>query len=92
MIAGGTVCVPGWPAQTTQPGGLLPGILERMGATTRLDGDVLAVTGTGRIHGLDLDLHVFGQAPHGFALRDRDGGHADWPMLAQRWFDRRLAG
>ncbi|GEA88612.1 3-phosphoshikimate 1-carboxyvinyltransferase [Cellulomonas cellasea] len=61
MIAGGTVRVPGWPAQTTQPGGLLPGILERMGATTRLDGDVLAVTGTGRIHGLDLDLHAAGE-------------------------------
>ncbi|MGW6131478.1 3-phosphoshikimate 1-carboxyvinyltransferase [Cellulomonas sp. NPDC055163] len=61
MIAGGTVRVPGWPAQTTQPGGLLPGILERMGATTQLDGDVLAVTGTGRIHGLDLDLHAAGE-------------------------------
>ncbi|WP_258726448.1 3-phosphoshikimate 1-carboxyvinyltransferase [Cellulomonas sp. NS3] len=61
MIAGGTVRVPGWPAHTTQPGGLLPGILERMGATTQLDGDVLAVTGTGRIHGLDLDLHAAGE-------------------------------
>jgi 3-phosphoshikimate 1-carboxyvinyltransferase len=61
LVAGGTVRVPGWPARTTQPGGLLPGILERMGARTRLDGDVLAVTGTGTIHGLDLDLHDAGE-------------------------------
>lgn len=32
LIAGGTVRVPHWPAATTQPGGLLPGYLERMGA------------------------------------------------------------
>lgn len=61
LVAGGTVRVPGWPAATTQPGGLLPGILERMGARTRLDGDVLAVTGTGTVHGLDLDLHAAGE-------------------------------
>lgn len=61
LLAGGTVRVPGWPAGTTQPGGLLPGILERMGASTRLDGDVLAVTGTGHVRGLDLDLHAAGE-------------------------------
>src|SRR4051794_31044364 len=52
LVAGGTVRVPGWPAATTQPGGLLPGILQRMGATSRLDGDVLSVTGTGTVHGV----------------------------------------
>lgn len=61
LVAGGTVRVPGWPARTTQPGGLLPGILEQMGATTRLDGDVLAVTGTGTVRGVDLDLHAAGE-------------------------------
>lgn len=61
LVAGGTVRVPGWPTSTTQPGGLLPGILERLGGTTRLDGDVLSVTGTGTIHGLDLDLHAAGE-------------------------------
>lgn len=61
LVAGGTVRVPGWPTSTTQPGGLLPGILERLGATTRLDGDVLSVTGTGTIHGIDLDLHAAGE-------------------------------
>ncbi|GEK22826.1 3-phosphoshikimate 1-carboxyvinyltransferase [Cellulomonas xylanilytica] len=61
LVAGGTVRVPGWPTSTTQPGALLPGILERMGATTRLDGDVLSVTGSGVIHGVDLDLHAAGE-------------------------------
>lgn len=61
VVAGGTVRVPGWPARTTQPGGLLPGILERMGATCSLDGDVLSVTGTGRPVGLDLDLSAAGE-------------------------------
>ncbi|NMR20814.1 3-phosphoshikimate 1-carboxyvinyltransferase [Cellulomonas fimi] len=61
LVVGGTVRVPGWPASTTQPGALLAGILERMGATTTLDGDVLAVSGTGVVHGLDLDLHEAGE-------------------------------
>ncbi|WP_426594868.1 3-phosphoshikimate 1-carboxyvinyltransferase [Cellulomonas sp. McL0617] len=61
MVAGGSVSVPGWPSHTTQPGGLLPGILERMGARTVLDGDVLTVTGTGTVRGVDLDLHAAGE-------------------------------
>lgn len=61
LAVGGTVHVPGWPSATTQPGGLLPGILERMGATTSLDGDVLSVTGTGTVRGVDLDLKPAGE-------------------------------
>ncbi|WP_029290065.1 3-phosphoshikimate 1-carboxyvinyltransferase [Cellulomonas sp. HZM] len=61
LVAGGSVRVPGWPATTTQPGALLPGILERMGARTSLDGDVLTVTGTGDVRGVDLDLHAAGE-------------------------------
>ncbi len=61
LVAGGTVRVPGWPADTTQPGALLPGILERMGARTALVGDELAVIGTGAIRGVDLDLHAAGE-------------------------------
>lgn len=61
LVAGGSVSVPGWPTHTTQPGGLLPGILERMGASTRLEGDVLTVSGTGDVHGIDLDLHAAGE-------------------------------
>lgn len=58
LVAGGTVRVPGWPAATTQPGALLPGLLERMGGRTALAGDVLSVTGTGTIHGIDADLRA----------------------------------
>ncbi|TFH72897.1 3-phosphoshikimate 1-carboxyvinyltransferase [Cellulomonas sp. HD19AZ1] len=61
MVAGGSVRVPGWPARTTQPGGLLPGILTRMGASATLDGDVLTVTGTGEVRGVDLDLRAAGE-------------------------------
>lgn len=40
--------------------------------------------------GLDLDAHVFGSAPHGFALRGQSGSHLDWPLLAAHWVDRIL--
>jgi hypothetical protein len=40
--------------------------------------------------GLDLDAHIFGQAPHGFALRERDGSHANWPELAATWLNIKL--
>lgn len=58
LVAGGTVRVPGWPAHTTQPGALLPGLLERMGGSSALDGDVLSVTGTGAVRGIDADLRA----------------------------------
>jgi len=45
----------------------------------------LNVVITARDAGLDLDVHVFGAAPHGFALRERDGTHAAWPELARQW-------
>ena len=61
LVAGGTVRVPRWPSSSTQPGMLLPEILTAMGATVRLDGDVLSVTGDGTVHGVDLDLHAAGE-------------------------------
>jgi len=76
MVAGGSVRVPGWPASTTQPGGLLPDILTRMGASVTLDGEVLTVTGTGEVRGVDLDLRAAGElAPTIAALAT----HADSP-------------
>ncbi len=41
--------------------------------------------------GLDVDAHVYGRAPHGFALRDRNGSHRDWAGTALRWMERRMA-
>ncbi|WP_129337518.1 3-phosphoshikimate 1-carboxyvinyltransferase [Cellulomonas endophytica] len=61
LVAGGSVTVPGWPASTTQPGALLPGILERFGGRVVLDGDLLTATGTGELRGLDLDLRAAGE-------------------------------
>ncbi len=45
---------------------------------------------TARDVGSDIDIHIFGQAPHGFALRERDGTHATWPALAADWIRRKL--
>lgn len=61
LVAGGTVRVPGWPSRTTQPGAMLPDLLTAMGGTARLDGDVLSVSGTGVVHGIDVDLHAAGE-------------------------------
>lgn len=61
LAVGGRVAVPGWPTTTPQPGGLLPGILERMGGTTSLADGVLTATGDGTVHGLDLDLRAAGE-------------------------------
>ncbi|OZG62508.1 3-phosphoshikimate 1-carboxyvinyltransferase [Bifidobacterium lemurum] len=66
LIAGGTVRVPNWPEETTQPGGLLPGYLERMGAQVSFPEEdgvrYCEVTSTGTIHGLgDFDLTAAGE-------------------------------
>lgn len=56
-LTGSTVIVPGWPSVTTQGGDEIREILARMGARVDLVGDELSVTGTGRLHGIDVDLH-----------------------------------
>lgn len=61
LVAGGTVRIAGWPAQTTQPGGWLRTLVTELGAESRLDDDGLTVTGTGRIPGVRLDLHEVGE-------------------------------
>ncbi|WP_152648040.1 3-phosphoshikimate 1-carboxyvinyltransferase [Demequina sediminicola] len=65
LVAGGTVRIPGWPAETTQPGALYPEILERMGATCTRDDGVLTVSAPGLAHGgiagIDADLSPAGE-------------------------------
>lgn len=61
LVSGGAVTVPDWPEQTTQAGDALRGILARMGAEVSLTGSGLEVSGTGSIHGIDLDLHDLGE-------------------------------
>ena len=47
---------------------------------------------TARDLGRDVDAHIFGQAPHGFALRDTSGTHRAWPGLAADWLEEKLFG
>lgn len=66
LIAGGTVRVPHWPVTTTQPGGLLPGYLERMGATVTFPEEdgirYCEVASDGHVKGLgDFDLTAAGE-------------------------------
>jgi 3-phosphoshikimate 1-carboxyvinyltransferase len=65
MISGGSVTINDWPGSTTQPGDQLRSILADMGATLNFDksttGSNLTISGTGEIHGIDVDLHDVGE-------------------------------
>ncbi|GAB2974017.1 3-phosphoshikimate 1-carboxyvinyltransferase [Frigoribacterium salinisoli] len=67
LIAGGTVQVRHWPAETTQVGADLVELLPLWGATVTLDGDLLTVdggvglVGGGSLPGVDLDLSRGGE-------------------------------
>ena len=61
LVCGGSVRVPGWPTATTQPGSVLPELLERMGARTRLDDTGLTVSAGDRLVGLEADLRDAGE-------------------------------
>ena len=60
LIAGGTVSVPYWPRETTQPGGLLPGILQAMGAEITWDGRPWSEATTGEDAPAAATLTVWG--------------------------------
>ena len=56
LVAGGSVTIAGWPRQTSQPGAVLPELLEAMGGRVeRTDDSVTVRAGTG-LHGLEADL------------------------------------
>jgi 3-phosphoshikimate 1-carboxyvinyltransferase len=61
MICGGKLSVKDWPAETTQPGDQLRDIFTQMGATVTSSGNDLTISGTGQIHGIDIDLHDVGE-------------------------------
>ena len=61
MVAGGTVRIPNWPEKTTQVGAEFARILPMMGAEISIENDMLAITGTGKIQGLDIDLSIGGE-------------------------------
>ena len=68
LVAGGSVTITGWPAQTTQVGAQLAELLPRFGARVERDGDRLTVRaqasgadGSRGIRGVDLDLSEAGE-------------------------------
>jgi len=61
MICGGRVAIADWPLKTTQPGDQLRAILADMGAQFSFGDNGLTIIGTGKIHGIDVDLHEVGE-------------------------------
>ncbi len=61
MVCGGTVTIADWPKTTTQPGDQLRLIFTQMGAQVSMDEHGLTLSGTGVIHGIDIDLHDVGE-------------------------------
>ena len=61
MVAGGSVTIADWPSTTTQVGDEFDGILQQMGAIVTRSDAGLTVTGTGVIHGIDIDLSIGGE-------------------------------
>ena len=61
MVAGGNVFIQGWPESTTQVGDEFDGILQQMGASIVRKNGGLEISGTGKIHGIDIDLSIGGE-------------------------------
>jgi 3-phosphoshikimate 1-carboxyvinyltransferase len=61
MISGGEVSISDWPKSTAQPGDQLRNIFTKMGARIEFIGTDLKISGTGKIHGIDIDLHDVGE-------------------------------
>jgi len=69
LVLGGSVTIRNWPQTTTQVGKHFVDILTQMGASFERKGEDLVVTGTGKIHGIDIDLSIGGElAPVVIAL------------------------
>jgi 3-phosphoshikimate 1-carboxyvinyltransferase len=61
MVCGGSVTIADWPKTTTQPGDQLRSIFTQMGTKVSMDERGLTLSGTGVIHGIDIDLHDVGE-------------------------------
>jgi 3-phosphoshikimate 1-carboxyvinyltransferase len=61
VVTKGLIRIRDWPERTTQPGGLLPGLLEQFGAWVRRDGDDMVISGPATVTGADLDLRDAGE-------------------------------
>lgn len=67
LVTGGRVTIPDWPLRTTQPGDALREIFTAMGGSCELTERGLTFTGSGRIHGIDVDLGEVGELTPGIA-------------------------
>ncbi|GGR68284.1 3-phosphoshikimate 1-carboxyvinyltransferase 1 [Streptomyces aureoverticillatus] len=67
LITGGRVTIPDWPARTTQPGDALRQIFTEMGGSCELTEQGLTFTGSGSVHGIDVDLGEVGELTPGIA-------------------------
>jgi 3-phosphoshikimate 1-carboxyvinyltransferase len=61
MICGGSVEILDWPKSTSQPGDQLRDIFAKMGARIEQSNDGLKISGSGKINGIDIDLHNVGE-------------------------------
>ncbi|RZS34024.1 3-phosphoshikimate 1-carboxyvinyltransferase [Herbihabitans rhizosphaerae] len=60
-VTGGSVTVPGWPADTTQAGDGIRHILTRMGCQVTVSGHGCTVDGPTALSGVDVDMHDVGE-------------------------------
>lgn len=67
LVTGGKVLIPDWPSRTTQPGDRLREIFTEMGGSCELTEYGLEFAGSGRIHGIDVDLGDVGELTPGIA-------------------------
>ncbi|MGV9251494.1 3-phosphoshikimate 1-carboxyvinyltransferase [Streptomyces sp. NPDC003697] len=67
LVTGGKVVVPDWPSRTTQPGDRLREIFTEMGGSCELTDYGLTFTGSGAVHGIDVDLGEVGELTPGVA-------------------------
>jgi 3-phosphoshikimate 1-carboxyvinyltransferase len=56
LVTGGTITVPGWPADSLQAAGLILDVLARMGAHCEVGEQGLTLSGTGAVRGITADL------------------------------------
>jgi 3-phosphoshikimate 1-carboxyvinyltransferase len=61
MVTNGTVKIPNWPSATTQVGDHYRKLLTRMGAHIEVLDDVLTISGSGKIEGIEADLSEAGE-------------------------------